>query len=379
MIAAVRGWLGRHALARAGLVFVAGALLGGLLVWAPWSGDGPAHGRFDFESTAVPGEYMYLDPERVVAYLAQIRGGIPGAETQTETLEESVGASAGTAVSGTFQRRREAGVSRQVTATTAADFLSLLDKLRDGDLQRPVRVREIDARPEPPSAQAFADGVLALREGDFVVIRDARVLMPVHVRPYDAIRRLGPASFSADPAVRAEIRRYAATVGADPRIVFNIGAHTSKDDGAPLAAPLRLANGGVVLRPGCPTTAWPSFGRVWPPEDPVNARILLPVRYSLIAPESSLLSGGDSIVVGKVIRVLRPPTTATPGPQPRESDVCYRDREARNVFGLTAARIPEAVTSTPEGPSRRAVERALVSYAGVRAPAAVVVPVAIYR
>jgi hypothetical protein len=353
-------------------------LLGALVVWAPWGGDGDTKGRFDFQSTEVPGEYLYLDPERVVSYLAQIRGGIPGAETQTESTQETAGVSAGTAVAGRFERRREAGVSRQVTATTAADFLSLLDKLRDSDLQQPVRLKEIVARPTPPSPERFAQQVAALDEGDFVIIRNVRVLMPIHVRPYDAIRRLGPASFTPDPARQRAIRRYAATVGNDPRVVFNVGEHTAKDDGAPLAGDLQPGPG-ERLRPGCPTTGWPSFGRVWPAQDAVNARILLPVRYSLLAPESSLLSGGDSVVVGKVIRVLRPPAATTAGRTPRESDVCYRDQGARNAFALTAARIPDEVIRTLPRVNRDNLLEALDTYASVRAPAAVVVPVAIYR
>jgi len=367
-------WLGGHPLAKSGLLFVAGAIVGGVLVWAPWQDDA-TRGRFDFDSTEVPGEYLYLDPERVVSYLAQIRGGIPGEETQTESSAETVDASAGAAVSGSFQRRREAGVSRVVTATTAADFLSLIDKLQDGDLQKPIRVKELDARMDPPSPQAFADQVLNLAEGDFVIMRKVRVLLPIHVRPYDAIRRLGPRSFTTERSVQREIRLYATAVGPDPRVVFNIGAHTSKDDGAPLAG--TLPGGG--LRPGCPSTGWPSFGRVWPAQDPVNARVLLPVQYSLLAPETSLLSGGDSIVVGKVIRVLRPPPATTPGPAPRESDVCFRDQQARSAFELTADRIPEAVTSSLPRVTPEAIRESLDTYGAVRAPAAVVVPVAIYR
>lgn len=367
-------WLGRRAPAKSVLVFVAGAVVGGVLVWAPWQGD-PTRGRFDFESTEAPGEYLYLDPERVVSYLAQIRGGIPGAETQTESRAETVEASAGTAVSGSLKRLREAGVSRVVTATTAADFLSLIDKLKDGDLQKPVRVKELNARMDPPAPEVFADQVLSLVEGDFAIIRNVRVLMPLHVRPYDAIRRLGPESFTTERPVRLEIEEYATAVGPDPRVVFNIGAHTSKDDGAPLAGTLPDGR----LRRGCPSTGWPSFGRLWPAQDPVNARVLLPVRYGLLAPETSLLSGGDSIVVGKVIRVLKPPRATAPGPAPRDSDVCFRDQQARNAFELTADRIPEAVTNSLQRVTPDTIQESLDTYAAVRAPAAVVVPVAIYR
>jgi hypothetical protein len=371
----VKAWLG-NTIARVGIAFVAGALIGGFLVWAPWQDDGD-QGRFDFSSTEVPGEYLYLDPERVVAYLAQIRGGIAETETQTESSSESATASAGSAVSAGVERRREAGVSRVVTATTAADFLNLIDKLQDTDLQRPIRVKEADARPEADTreaaAAAFAADVMNLVEGDFVIVRNIRVLMPLHIRPYQAIDRLGATSFSEDPATLQEIRRYAAAIGADPKVVFNVGAHTARDDGAPLAGVLPDGS----LRPGCPVTGWPAFGRRWPVQSPPNARVLLPARYSLLAPESSLLSGGDSIVVGKVVRVFREP--ADPADKPRESDVCFTDQQARNAFELTADRIPQVVADALPGVNAQNIQESLDTYARVRAPAAIVLPVAIYR
>ena len=371
----MKAWLG-STFARVGAAFVAGALVGGFLVWAPWQDDGEG-GRFDFGSTEVPGEYLYLDPERVVSYLAQIRGGIAESETQTESSSESATASAGSAVSAGVERRREAGVSRVVTATTAADFLNLIDKLQDTDVQQPVRVKEADARPaadtREAAAAAFAADVMNLVEGDFVIIRNVRVLMPLHIRPYQAIDRLGATSFSEDPDTLQEIRRYEAAIGADPKVVFNVGAHAARDDGAPLAGV--LPDGRV--RPGCPVTGWPAFGARWPVQSPPNARVLLPVRYSLLAPESSLLSGGDSIVVGKVVRVLREP--ADPADKPRESDVCFADQQARNAFELTAGRIPEVVAESLPGVNPQNIDESLDTYARVRAPAAIVLPVAIYR
>jgi hypothetical protein len=361
-------------------VFVVGGLIGGLLIWAPWQEE-PQSGRFEFSSTAVPAEYLYLDPERVVSYLAQIRGGISSEETQTESVSETetvrAEAAAAAAASAAVERRREVGVSRVVTATTAADFLNLLDKLQDPRLQRPIRVGHVDARPTaatPDEAGAtFRDQVMDLREGDFVVIDNVRVLMPVLIRPYDAITRLGADSFTSDPAELKEIETYARTIGPDPKVVFNVGAHPVTDDGAPLAG--RLPDGRI--RPGCPVTGWPSFGKRWPAQERPNARVLLPVRYGLLASESSLLSGGDSIIVGKVIRVLREPNP--PDRKPRASDVCYSDEQARDVFGLTTDRIPDVVVDSLSGITEENIQESLTAYAQIRAPAAVVLPVAIYR
>lgn len=310
--------------------------------------------------------------------MAQIRGGISTEETQTETVTETATARAEAAVAAALERRRELGVSRVVTATTAADFLNLLDKLQDPRLQRPIRVGQVDARPDastPDEAgELFRDELLQLREGDFVVIRNVRVLMPVHIRPYDAITRLGADSFTSDAAERREIEVYAETIGPDPKVVFNVGAHPVTDDGAPLAG--TLPDGRV--RPGCPVSGWlRAFKQRWPTQERPNARVLLPVRYGLLAPESSLLSGGDSIVVGKVIRVLREPNP--PERKPRASDVCYSDEQARDAFGLTTDRIPDVVVNSLSGINLGNIEESLATYARVRAPAAVVLPVAIYR
>ncbi len=372
--AGLGAWVGRHAVASIAVVFAAGALLGGFLIWAPWRDDDQP-GRFEFSSTEVPGEYLYLDPERVVSYLAQIRGGFSSEETQTESESVSEAASAEAAVSARIERRRETGVSRVVTATTAADFLNLLDKLQDPRVQQPVRVERVDARPEAATPEeagrAFADDLMGLTEGDFVIVRNLRVLMPRHVRPYDTIRRLGVANLAADSATRGELRRYLAAVGPDPTIVLNVGAHALNDDGGSLPPPPPGDGEGV-----CPPLAWPAFGERWPAQDPVNARILMPVRYGLLAPESSLLSGGDSIVVGKVIRVLREPPD--PAAKPRETDVCFTDEQARRTFTLTQDRIPEAALSAA-GTDRDGIANAARGYAQAIAPAAVVIPVAIYR
>lgn len=356
--------------AKVAAALAVGAFLGIALVsWGPWSSDTRSD-RFAFESKAAPGEFLYLDNVRVDSYLAQIRGGSPGAETQTEGRTKGLSISGGPTGSGSFTR--EAGTSRVVTRTAAADLLNLLDKLRDPDLQDPVSVEELDARADPVT---FADGIEALDEGDFVIIKRARVLMPIHMRAYDAIRRRGAATFTGDPKVLRGIRRYASSVGPDPLFYVNLGAHRTTDGGAPLAG--RLPDG--RRRPGCPTTAWPAFGEDWPrqPESERNARVLVSVRYSLLLPaEASQLSGGDSTVVGKVIRVLREPE---PRVKPRETDVCFRDEQARSTFALTGDGIPPTVAQALRSVTREKVAISLDVDTGVRAPAAVVLPIAIYR
>lgn len=225
--------------------------------------------RLTFSSTEIPGEYLYLDRERVLSYLAQIQGGEVGAETRSSARERSgkVLVDTGTALGGEGGLRFEETATRVVTPTDASNFLQLLDKLDDPRLQRPVRLREIDAAADPV---AFAGSLMELREGDFVTIRGARVLMPIYAQPYDAIKRFGSLEIGGSAADLRTVQRiarvarraanlYARRIGPNPRIAVNLGARGG-EDGPPFGRRfLRVIRHGgragkekVVTFGGCP-------------------------------------------------------------------------------------------------------------------------------
>lgn len=123
---------------------------------------------------------------------------------------------------------------------------------------------------------------------------------------------------------------------------------------------------------------WPRSNEL----NPTNARVIVPLRYALLAGEGSLLSGGSSTVVGKVVRVLRPP--APDSGRPRPTDVCYQDLSALNTFQLREGRLPvEALPALRDIAGNRIdsgrLTRSAKGDTGAIAPGAVVVPVAIIR
>jgi hypothetical protein len=349
--------------------------------------DVPAD-RLSFDSREVPGEFAYLDPGRVQAYLSQIQGGLAESEEVQDTrrVEDaaSIGLGGGLAAEASVNAQRQRFTTRVVTPTDTSNYLRLLDKLDDPALQQPPRLRTIDAAVD---AQTFADRLMTLREGDFVVMQNVRMLMPVFARPYDAVKRLrslsvlDPATGELVPVTQSEgfaerMAEYADRIGPNPRIVINVGARAAMDS-PPFS---RVAGTGDVVE-GCPADRdnWKLLGQTWPDEQPPNARVLIPFQFVFFADEPSLFSGGNSTIVGKVVRVLRPPTD--PARRPRRTDVCYEDQTTLNTFGLGLPLLPQRVfvDSDVGVIDRERVTRSLLSDLKAIAPGAVVVPVAAGR
>lgn len=384
---ALRAFWGRHSGRIAvGCLIVLCAVVG-LWLWST-RGDAGAVDRFAFRSTALPAEYAYLDRERVGSYFAQIRGGESRSEQQSVLTARSgkLVVNSGTAIEGGIEARTERTVNRIVTATDAANFLALRDALDDPDLQDPVRLRVLDANQR---RKRFAASVVEIHEGDFVLIRNAQVQIPAYAQPYDAIKRFGsvavetarlanPGSPAADKAAErraglAAVAYARRRIGPAPRVVLNLGSRWASDE--PTFG--RTVDGKPV--PGCPANRrlWPKFGNVWPEAPQPNARILVPIQYALLSPEPSLISGGRSTILGKAVRVLTPPEK--PRVRPRVHDVCYRDVGTYSLFGLQERFLPEGVLRRLRGVTRERIRRSLASDTAVIAPAAVVLPIAIYK
>ncbi len=294
--------------------------------------------------------------------------------------------STGTALEGNVEARTERTVNRVVSANDAANFLALRDALDDPELQKPVRLRVLDADQAP---ERFAASVQALREGDFVVLRNAKILIPAYAQPYDAIKRFGSVAVEAkslaDPdspeadkeadlaAGRAAVAYARRRVGDSPRVVLNLGARSTLD-GPPFGRDV-----GDAFVEGCPgdVAVWQRLGRRWPQEPRPNARIIVPIQYALLSPEPSLVSGGRSTIVGKAARVLAPPEDATVRPRP--TDVCYRDVGTFNLFALQQRFLPDSVLERLEGLDRARIRRSLEGDTAAIAPAAVILPIAIYK
>jgi hypothetical protein len=198
--------------------------------------------------------------------------------------------------------------------------------------------------------------VARLHEGDFVVIDNAKIQMPVYAQPFDAVRRGGSLRFGrVSPSDRERAIAYATAIGRSPRVVFNVGARAASD-----SVPY------VDCRKATPATD--------------NARVLVPIKYGLLTEEPSLLTGGELTVLSKVTRVLG--SGALDGGAPRRSDLCYTDLVTFNTFRLHENQFPpkllKALGFSSQTAPRR-IGRSLLEDTHARWPAAVVVPVAIFK
>jgi hypothetical protein len=239
------------------LVLVATGLVVGRALAS--EGDPPA---VDFDPRDEPAEYLYLDARRVLTYLPQALGGLPGNETQsltnTRSLTLDLKGTAGPSVGSTQQEQRTS--ERTLTATAASRFFVLLDELADGGKLHELEFSRLDENAE------------TLNEGDFVRIRNIGLVMPAYASDYDihktrkdVIAASGKRAYK--PWQRRALNAFIASAGKDPRVSFQVESE--------------LAAAG----------------------DPRGVTLLIPAQYSLLAVEPTLLTGRQTLV-GKVMRNL---------------------------------------------------------------------------
>jgi hypothetical protein len=310
--------------------------------------------------TTQPGEFMYLDSDRVAAYLAQMEGGTSFSEHLTEklTTEASVKAGVGEAVSVGGTAQNERFVERTVTPTAASSFFRLLNELDENSGE--------DSRTYLTFLSRKLGHLAALQKkqglstGDFVKIKKAQLVPPRYINPYLVVRQAGtlPALFPTertDPSSRQEANtqrrnaeRFARQVGPNPRMVF-------------------------VFRPQSEE-----------PSTPATARYLLPMQYQELTDERSLLegSGGGFTVVGKVVRIFRGPNG--------EGGSGYIDSATRQTWGEPLKQAPRPLLkrgslSCQNLPPRRTIRGCLAEKLTAQTElvpgesGAVIIPVAIYK
>lgn len=305
-----------------------------------------------------PAEFLYLDNERVGAYLAQLTGGIAKSERLSETLrnEDSAKVSGGDLFEVGASSQRENFVERQVTPTAAANFFRLLADLIDQERLEDVEVDDLEDFKE-------------LDEGSFVRFTSHDLRAPVYVNSYLVVRQAGTLkalfpTAGADEYEREQIlarrenaKSYAHQVGPNPRIVFALtpGKEEEASGGAPAI------------------------------------QFLLPVRYRQLTDERSLIKdgGGGFKVVGKVARMFRTPAA--------NGNSSYIDSPTRETWKHPLQQVPgqllersSALCGTPVGGRRpegyvppaklrACVLKRLLNQTTIPRTGAVILPVAIYK
>jgi hypothetical protein len=263
------------------------AIVAAVLVGVIFDARDSSGGEADFEARIPPVEFLYLDGERVLKFLAELEGGEVGAVHRISKEINSVDAKVSQAgFEGGASSQRETSAESTITRTESSALGLLLAELEDNDREG------IEYHPIPLREETDLDG---LREGMLVKFVTHHLLSPGYIRPYVVLRQsatlaaLFPreANNEADAAKSKAQRRKAESfvrqVGPDPRLTF-------------------------AISPPSPD----------PEEQPL--KVLLPMQYRGLTEERSLLekgrdeyTGGRLEVIGKVIRVFRQPTDCAGG------------------------------------------------------------------
>jgi hypothetical protein len=322
----VKKWLlaaGVVVLTVVAVLFIAGGL--------PFSDKGSEPGKtagaiFDLgKGTGPPREFLYLDGARVDAYLSQFERGLSTIEKTSASKVEKHSAEVAASPSTLGREVQSQDVfERSVTPTTASRMVNLIGYMQDAKILRRLPGLTAEVRPGThghAAAARFLKPWRRVRQGDFVQIT-GRVSVPRFGRLYQIVRQV-PVSSSAG-RMGAKLHR---AVGDDPRFPVAINV----DDG--LGGPLRL---------------------------------ILPLQFSLLASESSLIVGRLT-VIGKVL--YRVPH----GHPFKDLQTWTRFRPAF-IHAITPDRLLKRLSL-----SRRALRKELLTYKAVDGPAAVILPIALYK
>ncbi len=285
----------------------------------------------------LPGEHLYLDDERVDAYLGQLRGGLAPSERQQVSVTRSRNAELA------LQQVVQVGASveeqqlvERTVSSRAADRFYLLEAelmSRFGQSEHVgFRYRRVRANAE--GCRQIRRGAV-IRPGQIIRITGAHLRVPTYALALAKVAhaaqflashqadRVSPEALSQLAELRqASLQRFVAGFGTDPRL------------------PFRLEVGS-------------------------NCAIFLPARYSKLVDAPSLLTG-QVTVVGKVVRTLA-------GEGKTYFDVETAARYGRAVQDADPA--IQHVLGFAGADSREVVNES----ARVGAPALVVLPLAIYK
>jgi hypothetical protein len=275
-------------------------------------------------SEGPPREYIYLDDIRVQAYLSQITDGLASQDTLSKSVGDkragelaAAGAKLGRDISA------ESAFERTISPTASSRFFNLRQQLHDrGQLTELEPVVRPKSRPcgLHPRASGFLKKWASVQEGDFIRVK-AYLRLPPYARLYHTVRQAPPGS-----PLGTQGKPVVAAVGLDPKFSFAVCIPTGRD------VPLRL---------------------------------VFPAQYSLLATEPSLIQG-QLTFVGKVLSKL-----------PSAEDM-YRDVHTFQRFR------PELDGRHAKLWQRLGVKPAtlrsdLMGYYVLRGPAALVMPVAVYK
>jgi hypothetical protein len=341
-----------------GKILTGAAVLAGMsVIFGWWGGDEQTPSgtksedlRFLRSGERAPREFLYLDSARAQAYLSQLDGGNETLRTISETVTRKLG---GELTLGPAKVSGEAGsenaIERSVSPTAASTFYGLTDRLgalkmltempstslsAADDTIAPAQTATPSDKQAPAapliapsggSAEAnvgFIDAWKGVKEGD-VVSFIATIRRPTFVRVYQTIH---------DAPAKSRLGRQGAAllkaIGTQPRLPFAVEVPS-------------------------PRRAAPSL------------RLVMPIQAANLTSEPSMLAPRVR-VVAKVVRRLD-------AEKDRYRDLAFYSR-FQPVLTLTPAAVLKRLHAPP-----RLLRGELLSYRTLRAPGAVILPIAIYK
>jgi hypothetical protein len=323
-------------------------------------------GAKPYVSRLAPVEFLYLDGSRILGYLAQLEGGRVGAVHRISKEIRSVSGEAPVAAakigaSAQYENQADSTITR-----TESSALGLMVNDIEEDDEPGVelhKVKQIDT----------TAGLAEMKEGWLVKFKTRNLLSPGYIRPYVVLkqsatlaalfpRALGneeDAEHSDEQKANAQI--FAHQIGPDPRITFAVEPK---------------------LKPG-----------------KARVTVLLPMHYRGLTSERSLLekdrhryTGGRLTVIGKVIRIFPGEETCVDHPDRKSClhQVQYTDFATREIWQHPLEQASNylvnhvshncAVLVSKEKKKGRACFLAnLEEQTQLRAPGAVILPIAVYK
>ncbi len=312
-----------------------------------------------------PPEYAYLDNGRVLAYLAQIEGGLSeGEKRQRRITETNTGGVAAGGVELGGSSSRDEFVEETVTPTATTRFYRLLDRLEDKGY-----LRELNASSRQASLATALD---AIPEGFFVRISGCMLRVPTYVQMNEIIsearttisadRAWTTAVYGTDEEIAAADAARAAASGARAGVPSTAPYQLTPADRRRLTLAAKRFAAAIGRNPPVPLSSCAgSFAT-----EPSKPDLLFPVGLDALTTERSLLAGPVT-VVGKVVRQVR-----------RAADV-YVDRNAVAAYTDAVDAMDEALVEGFYGDDATSLAVELSADATVSPPGAVILPIAIYK
>jgi len=331
-------------------LLVVGVLIGAVAFWLVDRGFGAASPP---SADLLPGDYLYLDDERVDAYLGQLELGRYANETRSSTTtrkrQASVDAKGVIQVGATGEEQES--VQRVATATATDRFYRFLGRLtsqfsgalnlgEDGyltlDLSGPY--------------EELLEGAKATDEGLFVRLDNARLKVPAYARAFPRLLYARQSTREGTPRIKASTLTR-------------------------LVAQQRTSLNRYLRRVGSDALV-PAVAYVPDPGGDGGYTFFVPLRYSKLVDSPSLLSGRVT-VVGKVVRQVQLPDDPA---SPARYDDYYFDPQLALTYRRALAGIPRPVRIALGIPRSRRRQRTIVSETvSVRPPGMLVQPVAIFK